>query len=147
MKVSSVWNSGVAGFAGVVLAAALFGSAQYSPTGNGIMIQNNPNTRSQGGLGGIMETDPIFTEKRLRAMNADRQKSIVSDTDKLVKLARQLDAEIASNPTDELTSEELHKLAEIEKLAHNVKAKMAQSFGGGPEVRPSRISVGGPGLP
>lgn len=79
-------------------------------------------------------------------MNADRQKSMVSDTDKLVKLARQLDAEIASNPTDELTPEELRKVAEIEKLAHNVKAKMAQSFGGGPEVRPSPISVGGPGL-
>jgi hypothetical protein len=77
-------------------------------------------------------------------MNADRQKSMVSDADKLVKLARQLDAEIASNPTDELTPEELRKVAEIEKLAHNVKAKMAQSFGGGPEIRPSPVSVGDP---
>jgi hypothetical protein len=110
------------------------------------MGQNIPNSRPQGGLGGIMETDPTFAEKRLRAMNADRQKSMVSDADKLVKLARQLDAEIASNPTDELTTEELRKVAEIEKLAHNVKSKMAQSFGLGPQVRPSLVPLGGPGL-
>jgi hypothetical protein len=147
MKVSSVWKSAVVGLAGVSLAAALFGVAQYSPTGNGgVMIQNIPSTRPQAGLGGIMETDPMFAEKRLRALNADRQKSMVSDADKLVKLARQLDEEIASNSTDELTPEELRKVAEIEKLAHNVKAKMAQSFGVGPEVRPSPVPLGGPGL-
>ena len=152
MRVSSVWNLAVVGLAGLVLAAGLFGLAQYSPTGNGngngngSMIQNLPNSRPQAGLGGVMETDSIFAEKRLRAMNADRQKSMVSDADKLVKLARQLDAEVASNPTDELTPEELRKVAEIEKLAHNVKAKMAQSFGGGPQLRPSPVPLGGPGL-
>ena len=71
----------------------------------------------------------------MKALNTDRQRSMVSDTEKLVKLARQLDAEIASNSTDELTPEETQKLAAIEKLAHNVKTKMAQSFGGGPEFR------------
>jgi hypothetical protein len=150
MRVSSVWNLAVVGLAGLVLAAGLFGLAQYSPTGNGngngSMIQNLPNSRPQGGFGGTMETDSIFAEQRLRAMNADRQRSMVSDADKLVKLARQLDAEVASNPTDELTPEELRKVAEIEKLAHNVKAKMAQSFGGGPQLRPSPVPLGGPGL-
>lgn len=92
-----------------------------------------------------METDPVFAEKRLKALNADRQKSMVSDADKLVKLARQLDAEIASNPTDDLTPEELHKVAEIEKLARNVKAKMVQSYGSGPQFRQSPIPMGGPG--
>ena len=91
-----------------------------------------------------METDPSLGEKRLHALNADRHKSMVSDTDKLLKLARQLDAEIASNPPDELTPEELHKVGEIEKLAHNVKAKMAQSFGGGPQFSQSPIPMGGP---
>lgn len=90
--------------------------------------------------------DPITAEKRLRALNADRHKSLVSDTDKLLKLARQLDAEIASNPTGQLTPEELHKVAVIEKLAHNVKTKMAQSYGGGPELKPSIVPLGGPGL-
>ncbi len=89
------------------------------------------------------EMDP-FSEKRLRAMNADRQKSMVSDTEKLLKLARQLDAEIASNPTDELTPEETRKLAEIEKLARNVKSKMAQSFAGAPEFHQPSVPSGGP---
>jgi hypothetical protein len=82
----------------------------------------------------------------MRALNADRQKSMVSDADKLLKLARQLDTEIASNPTEDLTPEELRKVTEIEKLARSVKAKMAQSFGGGPQLQPTPIiPVGGPG--
>ncbi len=93
-----------------------------------------------------MEADPAFIAKRQQALNADRQKSMVSDADKLVKLARQLDAEIASNPTDQLTSEELHKVGEIEKLAHNVKAKMAQSFAGGPQFQQTPSQIGNPRL-
>jgi hypothetical protein len=62
-----------------------------------------------------------------------------------VKLARQLDAEIASNPTDGLTPQEVQKLAAIEKLAHNVKTKMAQSFGGGPELKSPILDIPGPG--
>jgi hypothetical protein len=83
------------------------------------------------------------SQQRLRALNSERQKSLVSDTAKLLKLARQLDAEIASNPSDELTPEELRKIGDIEKLAHNVKAKMAQSFGGGPQLRPPLVPLGG----
>jgi hypothetical protein len=83
----------------------------------------------------------------MKALNTDRHRSMVSDTEKLVKLARQLDAEIASNPTDELTARELQKVAAIEKLAHNVKTKMAQSFGGGPELRSPLIDIGGPNAP
>ena len=83
----------------------------------------------------------------MKALNTDRHRSMVSDTEKLVKLARQLDAEIASNPTDELTPRELQKVAAIEKLAHNVKTKMAQSFGGGPELKSPLIDIGGPNGP
>ncbi|WP_348262003.1 hypothetical protein P8935_19640 [Telmatobacter sp. DSM 110680] len=131
------------GMAGLALAGALLGWAQYSPTGGGSVAQSIPGPRPLG-VGGGIENDPVFGAKRLRAMNADRQKSMVSDTDKLVKLARQLDAEIASNPTDDLTPEELHKVAEIEKLARNVKAKMAQSFDVGPKVGSQSMPLGGP---
>lgn len=106
------------------------------------MIVQNPNASRQSGFG-AGDTDPVFGEKRLRAMNADRQKSMISDADKLLKLARQLDAEVASNPTEELTPEEMRKVAEIEKLARNVKSKMAQAFTGAPQFHsPSSISVG-----
>jgi hypothetical protein len=141
MKVSSVWNSAVVGLATVVLAAALFGWTQNAPAG----IQSLPNPRGQGRFGETTDPDFIFADKRVNALNTDRQKSMVSDADKLVKLARQLDAEIASNTTDDLTAEELHKVAEIEKLARSVKAKMAQSFGPGPQFHQPQIPLAGPG--
>jgi hypothetical protein len=142
MRFSSAGNSRTVGFAGIFLAAALFSWAQYSPGGGGIQ----PNSRSQWGLNGGIETDPSFIAKRQEALNVDRQKSIVSDTNKLLMLARQLDAEIASNPTDRLTSEELHKIGEIEKLARSVKAKMAQSFAGGPQFQQTPSLIGNPRL-
>jgi hypothetical protein len=107
----------------------------------------NPRIQVPGhpGYGEGANPDPLSEAKRMKALNADRHKSMVSDTEKLVKLARQLDVEIASNPTDALTPEEVQKLQAIEKLAHNVKTKMAQSFGGGPELRPPVIDTRGPG--
>jgi hypothetical protein len=139
MKFGNRWSIAGLGLAGMILT----GWAQYSASGNGSPIQILSNPRQQG-PGGSLESDPVFLEKRLRAMNIDRHKSLVSDTDKLVKLARQLDAEIASNPSNQLTSEQLHKVAEIEKLAHNVKTKMAQSFDGGPHFIQSPVPIGGP---
>ena len=51
--------------------------------------------------------DPIETEKRLRALNAERQKSMVSDTNKLLKLASELNAEINRENPDSLTPAQL----------------------------------------
>jgi hypothetical protein len=145
MKVRLGFNL-TAAVAVMVFAVALPGWAQYTPSG-GNPLGNLPGMRPGSDLDPTMETNPTWGEKRLRALNTERQKSIVSDTDKLLKLARQLDAEIASNSTDELTDQELHKVAEIEKLARNVKAKMAQSFGGNSGLRPLPIPGGGPGRP
>lgn len=130
------WGSGVAAF--VLLA----GPAGLAPG------QYTPNPRIQAptrpGFGDGPNLDPLSESKRMKALNADRHKSMVSDIEKLVKLARQLDAEIASNPTDSLTPQEVQKLVAIEKLAHNVKTKMAQSFGGGPELKSPIIDTRGP---
>jgi hypothetical protein len=113
--------------------------AQYTP-GSRVQIP-------QPAYGDTPSTNPLSDEKRTKALNADRHKSMVSDTERLVKLTRELDAEIASNPTDELTPQEMQKLAAIEKLAHSVKTKMAQSFGGGPEFRLPSIDIHAPGIP
>jgi hypothetical protein len=142
MKAKTRWGMAVGGLAGVVLAMGLLGRAQYGQTGG---LQNQTGSRQQGRLEEGPETDSVFAERRLRALNADRHKSMVSDADKLLKLARQLDAEIASSPGDELTPEEMRKVAEIEKLARNVKTKMAQSFSGGPQFRTPAMPMGGPG--
>jgi hypothetical protein len=125
---------------GVVAATGWFvWAAQYNP-GSRVQIP-------QPGYGDRPSSDPLSDAKRMRALNADRHKSMVSDTERLVKLARQLDAEIASNPTGELTPAELQKLGAIERLARNVKTKMAQSFAGGPEFQQPPIDIRGPGIP
>ncbi len=73
--------------------------------------------------------DPAMFERRIRALNAERQKQIVADTDKLLKLARELNDEVAKANTGALTTDELHKIADIEKLARNVRQKMSESVG------------------
>jgi len=71
-------------------------------------------------------------EKLLRALNADRQKSLVSDTNKLLRLVNELNAEIAGKQPEALSPDQLRKIAEIEKLAHSVKDKMITSVRGTP---------------
>jgi len=141
MKVGLVKRAATLAIAAMVLSSAALGWAQYRTSANGPL-----GSRAEADAEGDSGSNPIWGAQRLRALNTDRQKSLVSDTDKLLKLARQLDAEIASNPTDELTPQELRKIGEIEKLARDVKAKMVQSFGEGPRLRPSPIPMGGPGL-
>lgn len=116
------------------LTVALLGWGQLGQTGGSTAAQRQV-LRQQDPLGTSPPADPTWNEKRMRALNEDRHKSVVSDAEKLLKLARQLDAEVASNPTDELTPEEMRKVAEIEKLAKSVKSKMALSFGGGPQFQ------------
>jgi hypothetical protein len=146
MKVEWVKGAATLAIAAMVFGSAALGWAQYRTSANG-PLGTMPGTRPEGDTEEGTRPNPIWGAQRLRALNTDRQKSLVSDTDKLLKLARQLDAEIASNPTDELTPQELRKIGEIEKLARDVKAKMVQSFGEGPRLRISPIPMGGPGLP
>jgi len=75
------------------------------------------------------DTDPAMLERRIRALNNERQKQLVADTDKLLKLARELNEEVAKANTGTLTMDELHKIADIEKLAHNVRQRMTESVG------------------
>ena len=67
---------------------------------------------------------PAYNEKRLQMMNAAQHQSMVADTERLVKLVADLNAQINSSNQNSLTPEQLHMVAEIEKLAHNVRDKM-----------------------
>jgi len=58
-------------------------------------------------------------------LNAARQSSMVSDADKLLKLARELDEEIAASNSSTLTQAQLRKVAKIEKLARSVRVGMS----------------------
>lgn len=75
------------------------------------------------------EYDPTMMERRIRALNNERQKEMVSDTNKLLKLAQELNDEIAAKNAGTLTFDQLHKIAQIEKLARGVKEKMAVGVG------------------
>ncbi len=59
------------------------------------------------------------------ALNVERQKQMVSDANKLLKLARELNDEVATANTGTFTPDQLHKIAEIEKLARSVRERMA----------------------
>lgn len=67
----------------------------------------------------------VFQERRIKALNTERQKKLVSDTNKLLKLTNQLNAEIGNEQASAFTPEELRMLARIEKLAKSVKNKMS----------------------
>jgi hypothetical protein len=77
----------------------------------------------------MLDSDPVAGERRLRALNAERQKSLVSDTNKLLKLTQELEAEISGDNPGSLNPDQLHKIAEIEKLARSVKQKMSLATG------------------
>jgi hypothetical protein len=63
-------------------------------------------------------------ERRLKELNHERQKEMISDTNKLLKLATELNDEVAATKAEALTYDQLHRIAQIEKLAHNVREKM-----------------------
>lgn len=118
--------------AAFTMCLALAGGAQFSPGS-----PKNPYQQPIGQrIGGIMDDvpngGPIDNEKLLRALNADRQKSLISDTNKLLRLVNALNAEIARANPDSLSAGQLMKVAEIEKLARSVKDKMSTSVRGTP---------------
>jgi hypothetical protein len=62
----------------------------------------------------------------------DRLRSMESDSDKLYKLEWDLTAKIKKSGPGSLTRDDLRTMAEIEKLAHNIKWKMQLATDGSP---------------
>jgi hypothetical protein len=109
----------------------ILGSFAAEPAGQQ-PIPNHMNQQPRSPYDGFGANDPVLAARQMRALNADRQKSLVSDTQKLLKLAQELNSEIETSNQDVLTQVQLRKIADIEKLARNVKQKMSISFVGGP---------------
>ena len=93
----------------------------------------SPSTMPVGNL------DPLMAERRLRALNIERQKRMVADAGKLLKLARELNEEVARANTGRLTPAELHKIAEIEKLARSVRQKMVNGVAESTPILPPTV--------
>jgi len=121
-----------------MLGAGAVAHAQMPPgTGTG----NNGGQGSMGRGGGFGRPsmsplsngddtyDPVMAERRMRALNAERQKQMVADANKLLKLARELNDEVASANQSAFSPDQLRKIAEIEKLAKNVRERMSAGIG------------------
>jgi len=119
----------------LVLALTLLGGAQIVPPDGQQPGSGRGNLHPQDPFGGTGAMDPAMVAKQTRALNEERQKSMVSDTEKLVKLARELTKEVDPANPDSFTPAQLQKVAEIEKLARNVKQKMGFAVSGGPGFR------------
>jgi nitric oxide reductase activation protein len=67
---------------------------------------------------------PQMQEQQERSRNSERQKRLVSDTDKLLALATQLKQDVDKTNKDVMSVDVIKKADEIEKLAHSVKERM-----------------------
>lgn len=85
--------------------------------------------------------DSMMTARRVRVLNMERQKEMVAAANKLLRLARELNAEVGTQRSKELTPEQLHKVAEIEKLARSVKERMTSAVGQPQTMMPPPIVV------
>jgi hypothetical protein len=63
-------------------------------------------------------------ERQLRAANAERQKRVAKDAGKILKLSNELNAEVARENPVSLSPAQLHMVAEIEKLARDLKENL-----------------------
>lgn len=66
-------------------------------------------------------------KQNFEAANAERKKQIADDSNRLLKLATDLKAEVDKTNKDTLSLSVIRKADEIEKLARNVKEKMKLS--------------------
>jgi hypothetical protein len=103
--------------AGVGVSHAQFGAQQTVP--------HTPNVPPGMDKNGDDTTPPASVlERQELARQTDRQKRLISDTDKLLELATQLKADVNKTNKDTLSIEVIKKAEEIEKLAHSVKERM-----------------------
>ena len=118
-----------------VALALLVGAVDARPAGQA-PIFNPPNPMSQNPRQRSpfdnSELDPQLVERQLRALNAERQKAMVTDTERILKLAQEINSDIGSGNSSAFTPAELRKIADVEKLARDVKQKMSTSLVGGP---------------
>jgi hypothetical protein len=76
------------------------------------------------GEGPLDEPPPRFSDAMRARRDEDRQKRLVSDSQRLLLLANLLKSEVASSGAETMTPEMLKQVDEIEHLAKSVKDKM-----------------------
>jgi hypothetical protein len=74
--------------------------------------------------------DPVSLDRQRRQLTAAMHKSMVSNTNKLLKLVAELNSEVNRTNPVSLSPEQRRKVAAIEKLARSVRNEMRTSFEG-----------------
>jgi hypothetical protein len=69
---------------------------------------------------------PNIAQRQALARNTERQKRLVSDTERLLALATDLKQEVDKTNKDILSVDVIKRADEIEKLAHSVKERMKE---------------------
>lgn len=127
-----------------LLCAALVSSQgqQTLPGQQGVPSQLGQHSQSPfGPLFNDQDNDAAFAQRQVNALNEARQKALVSDTAKLLKLAQELNAEVETSDRSALSPEQIRKISSIEKLARNVKQKMSESIVTGTSLRDPFVPV------
>jgi hypothetical protein len=121
----------------LVVSCALARAQSDQNTGTG-QLSSHPLQSANGRIdptATMDDDDPATRQRQLIMFYAALNRSMVSDTNKLLKLVTELNAELSSTNPDALTPAQLKKVAAIEKLAHNVKDAMKTSVQGTPTLK------------
>lgn len=73
---------------------------------------------------GMSQPDSMRRAEQRRMLMSERQKRLVSDTEKLVALTTALKEQVDESNKDVLSLDMIKKAEEIEKLAHSVKERI-----------------------
>jgi len=85
-------------------------------------------SQSQGmGSPPVVESDQVQREQA-KAANEQRQVEIKRDTEKMAALTEELKEYLEKSQSTVMSVDAIKKAEQIEKLAHNVRSKMKQSY-------------------
>jgi hypothetical protein len=119
-------------FASLLIVATLSGFAEGGPSPIQRQSIHDPSITTPPDANAQMQMHNNQTKQQdFAAANAERKKQIADDTEKLLKLATDLKAEIDKTNKDTLSLNVIRKAEAIEKLAHDVKEKMKLTVGPG----------------
>ncbi|MGH9588353.1 MAG: hypothetical protein ACRD3F_15490 [Acidobacteriaceae bacterium] len=91
--------------------------------------QTSPHAATETGPWGSPDTAlRKMTERMAKDRNTERQKKIVSDTAKLLAMAKKLNDEVSQSSKNELSIDVVKQAAQIEKLAKSIKEKMRNGY-------------------
>jgi hypothetical protein len=121
-------------------AMAMMSRAQSVTANNPIADPTQIRTRFPDKTVTIDQQNETQDIHRMHLLNVARQKALVTDADKLLALARQLNAGVGTDGSALSASQRMRLAGDIEKLAHSIKEKMSYTEGS-PSVPKAPISA------